>query len=77
MVPSARQLEPVPVFEPVHEAAGSVVVARHRTGALEYRRVGDGGRREQRHAEVNLERRPEPLAERALDKAHLAPAPRT
>ena len=45
-------------------------------GAGEDRRIGDRLRREEPLAEVLLERRAEPLAERPLDEAHGAPAAR-
>jgi hypothetical protein len=56
------------------EPAGDLVVARDRPRTLEHRRLGDGGRRQQRHAEVDREGGAEPLAEGPLDKGDLRPA---
>ena len=71
-----RQLDAVAVFEPVHEPARGLVVTGDGAGAPEHGRIGDGGRRQQRDPEIDLERRAEALAERPLDEAHLAPAAR-
>ena len=70
-------IEPVAeYFKPMHQPAGGVVVARHRRApARVHRRVGDRGRRQELGAEIDLERGPEPLAERALDEADAPPAP--
>src|SRR5690606_41334751 len=56
------ELRPVVVLEPVHQEARGAVIFRDRAGTPEDRWVGDGGGREQRLAEVDRERRPEPLA---------------
>jgi hypothetical protein len=68
-----RQLDPVAVFESVHQLAGNTIVAGDRAGAAEDRRVGHGGRRQKRRAQIDRKRRAEPLAERPLDEADAAP----
>ena len=50
------ELQPVAVFQPVHQQARGAVIFRHRPGALEDRRIGDGGRREQGLAEIDRRR---------------------
>ena len=68
------KLEPVAVFEAVDELAGDVVIARRGAGPLEHRRIGDRGRRQQGHAEIDRERRAEALAIGPLDELDVRPA---
>ena len=68
------ELQPIAVFQPVHEGLGRLVVAGDGPRPVEDGRVGDGGGREERHAEIDREGRAEPLAEGALDQGEPAPA---
>jgi len=69
-----RQIEPVAVFERMHERARDVVVAHRRAGAGEGGRMGDRLGRQHAGPRVVAERRAQPLAERRRDERQLRPA---
>jgi hypothetical protein len=73
---SFGQLDPVAVFQPVDEGAGRSIVVSRRAGALENRRIGHGGRRQEGHPEVHRERGAEALAIGPLDQSQARPAAR-
>ena len=72
-----REVEPVAVFEGVHQRAGDIVVAHRGAGAVVGRRIGDRLHRQDAGAGIVGERNAEPLAIRRLDERQLRPAGRT
>jgi len=70
----AGKLQAVVILEPMDQQARGAVIFRHGPSALEHRRIGNGGRREQRLPEIDREGCSKPLAEGPLDKANLRPA---
>ena len=71
-----REVEPVAVFEGVHELARDVVVAHRRAGAPVGRRIGDRLHRQHAGAGIERERDAEPLAIGRRDERELRPAGR-
>jgi hypothetical protein len=69
-----RQIEPVAVFEVVHQRAGDIVVAYRGAGAVTGRRIGDGFHRQQRRPRIVEERDTEPGAVRRLGEGEFRPA---
>ena len=69
------EVEPVAVFEALHQHPGGLVVMGDGAGAPEDRRVGDRGGRQERRAQVDGEGRSEALAKGSFDEAQTRPAP--
>jgi hypothetical protein len=72
-----RQIEPVAIFERVHQGARNLVKARRGAGAVIGRRVGDRLHRQDARTGIVDERHAEPLAIGPPDEGELRPARRT